>query len=99
MRGNTIGLLLFCAFALGLPLYGMQTNEYGGGNTHQCIGECYEQWKDETGGVVNIAQAQAQARAEASPEELGRQAYNGCVACHGAGSEHGNGNTSSNRFR
>ena len=47
MRGNTIGLLLFCAFALGLPLYGMQTNEYGGGNTHQCIGECYEQWKDD----------------------------------------------------
>ena len=89
MRGNTIVLMLFFAFALGLPLYGMQTNEYGGGNTHQCIGECYEQWKQETGGVVNIAQAQAQARAEASPEELGRQAYNGCVACHGAAGEGG----------
>lgn len=39
--------------------------------------------------MVALAAAQAEARASASPEELGKQAYLGCVACHGAGGEGG----------
>ena len=47
------------------------------------------QWKGESGGGVQIAQAKAAAKAAASPEELGKAAYSGCVACHGAGGEGG----------
>jgi cytochrome c553 len=82
-------MLLFFIFAMGLPLYGMQNNEIGGGNTNACIGDCYQQWKAESGGVVAVAVADAAARAEASPEELGKLAYAGCIACHGAGGEGG----------
>jgi len=82
-------IFLFACFALGLPLWGMQANGDGGGNIHSCTGACYEQWKSESGGVVALAAAQAEARASASPEELGKRAYLGCVACHGAGGEGG----------
>ena len=89
MSRLSLALTIFGLFALGLPLWAMQNNEYGGGNTHLCIGECYENWKDQTGGVVQIAAAQAAAQAESTPEERGAQAYLGCVACHGAGGEGG----------
>ena len=89
MTKHSVLMLLFGVFAVGLPLFGMQNNEYDGGNTHSCINECYEQWKDATGGIVAIAQAQAAERASASPEELGKTAYNGCIACHGANGEGG----------
>ena len=82
-------IILFTCFAVGLPLWAMQTNEYGGGNIHNCTGDCYQQWLEETGGAVEIAVAQAAARAEASPAELGKQAYVGCIACHGANGEGG----------
>lgn len=36
-----------------------------------------------------LVQARADARAEASPTELGEMAYAGCVACHGARGEGG----------
>ena len=89
MSKNSLLILAFGLFALGLPLYGMKTNDVGGGNGNTCVGECYEQWRDETGGVVAIAAAAAAAKAEASPEELGKQGYAGCIACHGAGGEGG----------
>tara|TARA_R110000823_G_scaffold27609_12_gene80403 strand:- start:3101 stop:3532 length:432 start_codon:yes stop_codon:yes gene_type:complete len=82
-------MLLFFIFAIGLPLYGMQSNNVGGGNTHGCTGECYRQWQAETGGVVGIAAAEAVARAEATPAELGKKVYASCIACHGAGGEGG----------
>ncbi len=82
-------MLLFFVFAVGLPLYGMQSNDVGGGNTHQCIGDCYQQWQAATGGVVAVADAEAAARLEASPQELGKMAYTGCIACHGARGEGG----------
>jgi cytochrome c553 len=81
--------LLFACFAFGLPIWAMQTNDYDGRDNHGCYGECYEEWKEETGGVVAVASAAAAARAEASPEELGKATYAGCVACHGAGGEGG----------
>lgn len=89
MSKNSLLMLAFGLFALGLPLYGMKANDVGGGNTHSCVGECYDQWRGETGGVVAIAAAAAAAKAEASPEELGAKGYVGCVACHGAGGEGG----------
>jgi len=89
MSGHNLALALFAAFAIGLPLWGMQSNEYGGGNTHLCVDDCYQSWKMETGGVVAIAVAQAEMEASASPTELGKKAYAGCVACHGASGEGG----------
>ena len=89
MNSTNIALALFAAFALGLPLYGMQANDRAGGNVHACIGDCYNQWKDQTGGAVTLELAAAEARAEASPEELGKQSYAGCIACHGADGEGG----------
>ncbi|MDZ7785200.1 MAG: c-type cytochrome [Halioglobus sp.] len=89
MNNNTIALVLFALFALGLPLYGMQTNGVGGGNTHECTGECYAQWRAQTGGVVAVAAADAAARAAASPAQLGEKLYAGCVACHGPAGQGG----------
>ena len=83
MSNINLNLILFFCFALGLPLWGMQNNEFQQGSVLACTGECYENWKLETGGVVALAAAQAQARAAASPEELGKAAYTGCIACHG----------------
>ncbi len=89
MPKYAIALLLFGAFSLGLPLWGMQVNKHSPADNHGCYGDCYEQWKEETGGVVAMQVAAAAQRAEASPEELGQQAYAGCVACHGANGEGG----------
>jgi cytochrome c553 len=87
-RGNTT-VILFAVFALGLPLAAMQLNGFDRDSVHACTGECYEDWVAVSGGVVSMAQAQADERAAASPRELGKLAYNGCVACHGAAGEGG----------
>lgn len=89
MSSHTISLILFTCFAFGLPLWGMQANEHGGGRVHNCSGECYQQWQADTGGVLALAEAKAAVKAAASPAELGGQAYLGCIACHGANGEGG----------
>lgn len=89
MPKYAIAVTLFGIFAFGLPLWAMQGNKHSPANTHACYGACYESWKAETGGVVALQVAAATARAEASPEELGQQAYAGCVACHGGNGEGG----------
>lgn len=82
-------LFLFFSFAVGLPLWAMQNNSASPRNIHGCSGECYENWRKETGGVVALAAAKAEAKASASPEELGRDSYAGCIACHGSKGEGG----------
>jgi cytochrome c553 len=89
MTKHTLCLILFAAFAFGLPLWGMNNNKHPATNTHGCYGECYEAWKAETGGLLQVAAAKAAEKAAASPAELGRQAYAGCIACHGANGEGG----------
>lgn len=89
MSSNTISLVVFMCFAFGLPIWAMQTNQYDSSNLHGCTGECYERWKEQTGGVVALAQAKAAAKDAASPAELGQAAYAGCIACHGAQGEGG----------
>jgi len=89
MKSVDVAIFLFAIFAFGLPLWAMQNNAFQQGSVHGCSGACYEAWKQETGGVVAVAVAQAAARAEASPVELGQQLYAGCVACHGAQGEGG----------
>ena len=89
MKIQNLNILLFTAFAFGLPLWAMHNNAHHQPSVHACNGPCYEQWKEETGGVLAVAEARAAARAEASPAELGEQAYAGCIACHGAGGEGG----------
>ncbi len=84
MKSENITIILFACFSLLLPLWGMSNNDHPAKSPHGCYGDCYEQWKTETGGVVAMSVAAAEARAEASPEELGQQAYAGCIACHGA---------------
>jgi cytochrome c553 len=84
-----VALILFACFAFGLPLWAMQNNAYERDSVHRCTGECFEQWQQETGGIVAMAKAQAAAKAAASPEELGKMTYAGCIACHGAQGEGG----------
>ena len=71
----------------------MQANEHDGRSVSSCSGECYEQWREQTGGIVAVAAAQAVKKAEASPIELGKQAFTSCIACHGASGEGGVGPT------
>ena len=89
MNQLTLSILLFAAFAIGLPTWLMQNNKFHYPDNHSCTGECYEQWKAETGGVVAVANATAAAAAAASPVELGSKLYQGCIACHGAKGEGG----------
>jgi cytochrome c553 len=89
MLKENMHLLIFTLFALGLPLWAMDHNPFQQGSVHRCSGECYQAWKQETGGVVALAAAKAEAHASGSPAELGEAAYAGCVACHGAGGEGG----------
>jgi cytochrome c553 len=89
MSKHTISLIIFVCFAIGLPLWGMQNNDIAGGSVHNCSGECYQQWQQQTGGVLVLAAAKAAADAAASSAELGKQAYAGCIACHGAQGEGG----------
>lgn len=89
MSKLNLSIILFACFALGLPLWAMQANDNGATSVSSCSGECYEQWQSETGGTLAIVEAQALAKASASPTELGKKAYLGCIACHGAGGEGG----------
>lgn len=89
MFRENIHLILFFCFALGLPLWAMENNAFKKSSVHSCSGSCYDEWKQETGGIVAVAAAQAKAKSEASPQELGKAAYVGCVACHGANGEGG----------
>jgi len=89
MSSNSITMILFACFAFGLPLWAMQNNQYDGRDNHGCSGECYQEWKGETGGVMALLDAQTAAKAAASPAELGQAAYAGCIACHGAQGEGG----------
>lgn len=89
MNAFNVNILLFTCFALGLPMWLMGANDFNNPRVHGCTGECYEEWKAETGGVVSMAQAKVAARAAASPAELGKELYVGCIACHGAGGEGG----------
>lgn len=89
MKLDNIAIVLFTCFALGLPIWTMSNNTHSSQNINSCDGECYEQWKDKTGGTLAIAEASAAAKAEASPSELGERLYAGCVACHGAAGEGG----------
>ena len=83
MNKTNLSLVLFTCFAFGLPLWAMQNNSYERDSVHRCAGGCYEQWQRETGGIVAMAKTQAEAKAAASPQELGQATYSGCVACHG----------------
>lgn len=89
MLKENMHLILFMCFAMGLPLWGMGTNSYEQDVIHGCTGDCYEKWKQDTGGVLALEAARAEAKAAASPEELGKASYAGCIACHGANGEGG----------
>jgi cytochrome c553 len=89
LKGANIAIILFTGFAFGLPIWAMQSNDYDGLDINGCSGDCYEQWKTDTGGVIAMADAKAAAKAAASPAELGELAYITCIACHGAGGEGG----------
>lgn len=89
MTKVNLGIIVFFCFAMGLPLWGMQNNKFEKDSVHSCTDDCYGAWEEETGGIVALAAAQAEARATASPAELGKGIYVGCIACHGAGGEGG----------
>lgn len=89
MSKNSVVLFIFFCFAVGLPLWGMQSNGFERASILSCTEDCYDGWKQETGGVLVIAAARAEAKAAASPVELGKATYAGCVACHGSGGKGG----------
>jgi cytochrome c553 len=86
---DNVFIFLFACFAIGFPLWAMDANKFGKDSVHGCTGECYTSWEQETGGLLAIAAAQAEAKANASPAELGEKAYAGCIACHGSRGEGG----------
>ena len=87
MWKRNANVIVFFIFVTVLALWGMQNNSFHQGSVHACTGECYENWKQATGGVTVLAAAQAAARATATPAELGESAYAGCIACHGGEGE------------
>ena len=84
MPSDGVIAICFTLFVIGLTTWAMNTNEYNLVSQHGCTGDCYNEWRENTGGVVQVAAEQAAARATASPEELGEAAYMTCIACHGA---------------
>lgn len=56
---------------------------------HTCNGECYVAYVAANGNILDQQRLAAVAAAAASPAELGKTAYVGCAACHGAGGEGG----------
>ena len=82
MNTPTINIILFTVFAFSLSVWAMQHNGRDAVSVSSCYGDCYKEYEESNGGVVAIAQAQAAAKAEASPAELGKGIYAGCVACH-----------------
>ncbi|MBU2098204.1 MAG: c-type cytochrome [Gammaproteobacteria bacterium] len=58
-------------------------------SVHTCTGECYEAYVAANGNILDQQLAAAEAAASASPAELGKTAFVGCTACHGAGGEGG----------
>ena len=61
--------------------------EYKGySSTHQCIGECYEEYVRINGTTVEIEQKK-KAIAEGDPFSSIRGLYAGCAACHGRNGE------------
>ena len=89
MSRENVFIFLFTCFAIGLPLWAMDVNKFGKDSIHECTGECYARWEQETGGILAVVAAQAEAKASASPAELGEKIYAGCVACHGSRGEGG----------
>jgi cytochrome c553 len=58
-------------------------------SVHTCTGECYEAYVAANGNILDQQRAAAAAAAAASPAELGKTAFVGCTACHGAAGEGG----------
>lgn len=88
---SNIALTLFLVIVSGLIWAGISNNDPNWtGNKNQCVGECYEAWKEaHDGGIAATEQAKQAALAAASPEALGESYYGQCVACHGANGEGG----------
>jgi cytochrome c553 len=82
-------IVVFTCFAIGLPLWAMDRNQFEKDSVHECTEDCYAEWEQETGGLLAVVAAQAEAKASASPAELGEKIYAGCVACHGGAGEGG----------
>ena len=88
---TTSAIVLFLLVISGLIWAGVQSNDPSwSGNTNQCKGECYDNWKAENGGgIAEIERIKQAALAAASPSALGEAYYGQCVACHGGNGEGG----------
>ena len=69
---SNIALTLFLVIVSGLIWAGTSNNDPNWtGNKNQCVGECYEAWKEaHDGGIAATEQAKQAALAAASPEAL-----------------------------
>ena len=79
--------LLFTAVIMTAAMANLNVPEQA--RVHTCTGECYEAYVAANGNILDQQRAAAAAAAAASPAELGKTAFVGCTACHGAGGEGG----------
>lgn len=88
---TNVAVALFLVIISGVIWAGTTKNDPNWtGNRNQCVGECYDAWKESNGGgIAAMEQAKQEALAAASPEALGEKYYGNCVACHGGNGEGG----------
>jgi len=88
---TNIAVTFFLIVVSGLIWAGTTQNDATWtGNRNQCVGECYQAWKEANGGsIAEVEQLKQEALAAASPEALGEAYYGQCVACHGGNGEGG----------
>ena len=79
--------VVFTAVIVGIALGNLDTPNQA--SVHNCSGDCYDEYVAANGTILEQQRAAAEAAASASPAELGRTAFAGCTACHGAGGEGG----------
>lgn len=79
--------VLFTAVIVGVAMANLNVPDVP--RVHTCTGECYEAYVAANGNILQQQIAAAEAAASASPAELGKTAFVGCTACHGAGGEGG----------
>lgn len=79
--------VLFTIVVVGVAMANLDSPNQA--SVNRCSGECYEAYVAANGNILDQQRAAAEAAASASPAELGKTAYVGCTACHGASGQGG----------
>ena len=78
-------IVYFSIGLTGLLYYAMTANNPAwSGNTHRCVGECFDAYIAQNGTPAQQEVRKQEVLAQASPAELGKAYYAQCIGCHGA---------------